>query len=65
MAGLWPGYGARGGEGQNGRVHVYAALPAGQGWAAGRMSRDNRFNPKAEGPRGRGPRFFPPPSPLL
>ena len=40
MAGLWPGYGARGGEGQNGRDHVCAALPAGQGWVAGRMSRD-------------------------
>jgi hypothetical protein len=39
MADLWPGYEARGGEGQNGRVHVYAALPAGQGWPAGRTSR--------------------------
>ena len=48
MAGLWPGYGARGGEGQNGRVHVYAALPAVQGWPAGRTSRGHNFNP--EGP---------------
>ena len=46
MADLWPGYGARGGDRQNGVQYVLGALPAGQGWAAGRMSRCNRFNPK-------------------
>ena len=48
------------------RARLGPPSPIRQGWAAGRTSRDNRFNPEGRAPEAEVPGIVgPPPSPLL